>query len=64
MSIGRNSTPSDGASFGARLPTGQVAMVEQAVADLKEAGTVERLVFEPVDHDAEAEVCVILAEDA
>jgi hypothetical protein len=48
----------------ARLPEEQVAMVEQAAADLKEAGTVEHLHFEPIDDDTEAEVSVILAEDA
>jgi valyl-tRNA synthetase len=48
----------------ARLPADQVAMVEQAAADLKEAGTIEQLVFEPIDDETEAEVSVILAEDA
>jgi valyl-tRNA synthetase len=48
----------------ARLPAEQVDMVTQAEADLREAGTIARLVFETMDDDREPEVSVILAEDA
>jgi valyl-tRNA synthetase len=47
----------------AQLPADQVGMVEQAADDLKEAGTVAELVFEPLADEVEPSVTVVLRED-
>jgi valyl-tRNA synthetase len=48
----------------ARLPAEQIAMVEQAAADLKEAGTIDRLALEPISDQIDPSVNVVLKEDA
>jgi valyl-tRNA synthetase len=47
----------------ARLPADQAAMVKQAAADLREAGTVDELRLEPLSGEAEPSVTVILMDD-
>jgi valyl-tRNA synthetase len=48
----------------ARLSAEQVAMVEQAAADLKEAGTIESFGLEPISAEIDPSVDVVLREDA
>jgi hypothetical protein len=47
----------------AQLAAEKVAMVQEAAADLKEAGTIEQLVLETIGDECEPEVSVVLAQD-
>jgi valyl-tRNA synthetase len=48
----------------ARLPAEQVATVDLAAADLKEAGTIDELVLKPLSDEIDPSVDVVLREDS